>query len=559
MKLKKILIVLSVLALALSACSSLLAAQAQTPETPLAGASVESEDVPSMDPAGSTETPAADEPETEAVSQISPEDLSYPIVDTGQTTCYSDQDEIACPLEEDPFYGQDAQYEGNSPAYADNGDGTVTDLNTGLMWAASPDLNGDGQIDSEDKLDYHQAAAYAESFDLAGYDDWRLPTIKELYSLIDFNGITGVEPYIDTVYFEFAFGDTVAGERDIDAQFATSTLYVSTTMNGQQTMFGVNLADGRIKGYPTSKMFYVYFVRGDTGYGENDFVDNGDGTISDLATGLTWLQQDSGALGVGNNGDGTMNWEEALTWCESLDYAGYDDWRLPDAKELQSIVDYSRSPDTTGSAAIDPLFQATLLSDGVNNSGEANYGHYWSSTTHLDGRNLGARAAYVAFGEARGFMDFGQGLQLYDVHGAGAQRSDLKSGDPSQFELGMGPQGDVQSTENMVRCVRSGTSINAEGSSTAGTMPETTTNAGMETTSGMGTTSGQSETPPEGPTEADLEVAAEVLGVSLDELKAALGDPSQGPPDLAAAAQQLGVGEEALINALGIEPPPQKP
>ncbi len=549
MNLKRNLIHLSVLVLAVYGCSTIGIASTPGSETTLVLDSPQAETI--LPTAESREQTMPADPPVEGSLQTSAADLAYNIVDTGQTTCYSDQEEIPCPQEGTAFFGQDGQYEGNPPAYAENGDGTVTDLNTGLMWAASPDLNGDGQINIEDKLNYDQAAVYAESFTLAGYDDWRLPTIKELYSLIDFTGITGTDPYIDMDYFEFAFGDTAAGERDIDAQFATSTLYVSTTMNEQETMFGVNLADGRIKGYPTSKMFYVYYVRGDAGYGENDFIDNGDGTISDLATGLTWLQEDSGGLGAGANGDGTMNWEQALDWCETLDYAGHDDWRLPDAKELQSIVDYSRSPDTTGSAAIDPLFQATLLPNGVNNSSEANYAHYWTSTTHLDGRNLGARAAYVAFGEARGFMDFGQGLQLYDVHGAGAQRSDLKSGDPSQFEFGMGPQGDVQSTYNMARCVRSSTSMSPGVSSAAETTPEAAQNSGEEENT--------VQTSPEGPTESDLEEAAGVLGVSLEELKAALGDPFQGPPDLAAVARQLGVSEETLINALGIQPPSEKP
>ncbi|MBN2357269.1 hypothetical protein JXO59_14225 [candidate division KSB1 bacterium] len=59
-------------------------------------------------------------------------------------------------------------------------------------------------------------------------------------------------------------------------------------MMGDETMFGVNLADGRIKGYPTgpmpgqteAKSFYVLYVRGDTTYGTNNFLDNNDGTIT---------------------------------------------------------------------------------------------------------------------------------------------------------------------------------------------------------------------------------------------------------------------------------------
>jgi hypothetical protein len=126
-------------------------------------------------------------------------------------------------------------------------------------------------------------------------------------------------------------------------------------------------------------------------------------------------------------------------------------------------VDYTRSPDTTNSSAIDPLFQSTYLTNGINNNGYPNYAHYWSSTTHLDGMDAEARAAYIAFGEAQGLMNG----TMMDVHGAGAQRSDLKSGDPSQLPVGQGPQGDVQSIYNYVRCVRGGSSTQVSGNNGA--------------------------------------------------------------------------------------------
>ncbi len=382
--------------------------------------------------------------------------LTYPIVDTGQTQCYSNTGAMTSPAEGAAFHGQDAQYDGMQPAYQNNGDGTITDLITGLMW----------QQDPGGKMTWDEADAGAASFNLAGYTDWRLPTIKELYSLIDFDGVTGMSaaastPYIDTDYFVFEYGDELAGERFIDSQYATATKYVSTTMNGDETDFGVNFADGRIKGYGLTdpggggdKTFFVLYVRDNTDYGLNAFGDNADGTITDIATGLMWMQTDSGAFGVGDDSDGALNWEQALAWAENLEHAGHSDWRLPNVKELQSIVDYSRSPDTTSSAAIDPLFTTSTITD---EGGGTNYPFYWSSTTHLDGVTLGPMASYVAFGEALGFMEMppdSGSYTLLDVHGAGAQRSDPKSGNPDDYPYGFGPQGDVRRIYNFVRCVR---------------------------------------------------------------------------------------------------------
>ncbi|NIP19076.1 MAG: sulfatase-like hydrolase/transferase, partial [Xanthomonadales bacterium] len=382
----------------------------------------------------------------------------YAVVDTGQTACYDDSGaETACPGVNDAFYGQDAHYEGNAPDYADNGDGTVSDLVTGLVWQRGPDTNLDEVIDVNDKLTFTEAGAYCDNLELAGATDWRLPDIKQLYSLIDFSGIdpsnfqgddtSVLSPFIDTGHFDFGYGDIGAGERVIDAQYASSTLYVSTTGNNNaETLFGVNFADGRIKGYGLSlqgqdKTFYVQCVRGNEDHGTNDFIDNGDGTVTDLATGLMWAQDDSIA---------GLNWEEALAWVaqQNADYfAGYGNWRLPNAKELQSLLDYTRSPDTTQSAAIDPVFNATAI---VNEAGETDYPAYWTGTTHLNmSVNPGANAVYVNFGRALGYLG-----GWVDIHGAGAQRSDPKSGDPGNYPTGRGPQGDAIRIYNHVRLVR---------------------------------------------------------------------------------------------------------
>ena len=77
---------------------------------------------------------------------------AYPIVETNQTSYFNNSTNISKPGINSVFYGQDACYTGNTPKYIDNGDGTVSDLVTGLMWQQTWDHNSDGSIDSKDKL-----------------------------------------------------------------------------------------------------------------------------------------------------------------------------------------------------------------------------------------------------------------------------------------------------------------------------------------------------------------------------------------------------------------------
>lgn len=140
----------------------------------------------------------------------------YPIVGTSQAISYDDKGEIADPAKGEPFYGQDSQHAGNAPAYIDNGDGTISDAVTGLMWVK----------DRGSTITWADAAKNASADRTGGYSDWRMPSIKELYSLIRFDGVnghdnmstTGFQPFIDTAYFGFAYGSGKGQERVIDCQ-----------------------------------------------------------------------------------------------------------------------------------------------------------------------------------------------------------------------------------------------------------------------------------------------------------------------------------------------------
>jgi hypothetical protein len=106
---------------------------------------------------------------------------------TGQTTCYaavSPYGEIPC-----AGTGRDGEHQkGLDRSYADNGDGTITDLRTGLMWEK---LSDDGSIHDYNSTTYTAANVAVKIAGLngqsfAGYTDWRMPNVAELQTLVNY-------------------------------------------------------------------------------------------------------------------------------------------------------------------------------------------------------------------------------------------------------------------------------------------------------------------------------------------------------------------------------------
>ncbi|MBA7494398.1 hypothetical protein ES702_04973 [subsurface metagenome] len=282
--------------------------------------------------------------------------VDCPIPDTGQTKCYGNSVEITCPLPEEPFYGQDAQHITNPQSYTkldasgnDLPDTStewvmVRDNVTGLIWEvkqdkddiqnyanphdadntytwydSNPETNGGdpgspgGGTDTEDFINALNSANFG------GYDDWRLPTIKELSFIKNFetNHSTIATDYFPNSIYHYWSSTPYASDPEY-AFYAYS--YYATTKS---------------KSIPS----YVRAVRG--GQFTNSVIDNGNGTITDMSTGLMWEVKDDGD-GTPNyenphDADNTYNWEDALSLCENLTLAGYDDWRLPNINELLSL------------------------------------------------------------------------------------------------------------------------------------------------------------------------------------------------------------------------------
>ena len=333
----------------------------------------------------------------------------YAIAATGQVKCYDDFGNVLTGLKSgDAFYGQDASYlKGATMSYTDNGDGTITDNVTGLMW---------GQEQSTREMSWEEAKTYCSNLTLGGYTDWRLPSLKELWSIRDYSEGW---PYVNTNYFHFA-GD--GSEQKQQHSFSSNEYLVNTPLSAKNLVFVVNDWTGHIKALDGRR--YLRPVRGGA-YGINEFVDNGDNTITDKATGLMWSKDDSK---VG------MNWKDALAYAENSTYAGYTDWRLPNVKELQGIVDYS---------GVFPAIDSTKfnVTGIVNEAGNADYPYFWTSTSAGSDKVSGMYFAdYVAFGYA---VDHDGN----DLHGAGAVRFDTKVKD------GPSPQ-DEERIYNYVRLVR---------------------------------------------------------------------------------------------------------
>jgi hypothetical protein len=279
------------------------------------------------------------------------------IPDTGQTTSYT------------TTFGEDSDYTINPQSYTkldasgnDLADSAtnwamVRDNVTGLIWevktddggihdkgdtytwydsnnatnGGDPGTPGDG-TDTEDFIDELNVSNFG------GHSDWRLPTRMELAMLINDNKYL---PSINEDYFP----------NTVSSCYWSSTASASSSECAWYVGFYVGST------YVIVPKSYDYFVRAVRGgqLANADFVDNGDGTVTDTSTGLMWQQGEPGG----------MAWEEALAYCEDLSLAGYTDWRLPNRNELQSIVDdgeYRPAINTVFFPGAEPF-------------------NYWSSTT----------------------------------------------------------------------------------------------------------------------------------------------------------------------------------
>lgn len=397
------------------------------------------------------------EEETISYNVNFPNVTDYPIIGTGQTQFFDGVSELTSPINENSeWFGQNANYLGAFSNYTELEYDWITDNNTGLVWTK----------EFPSKMTYSEVEKKRDSMIALTNISWRIPTVKELYSLMNYgighvSGHSVITPFVDQNLFNIKLGVTSDGEREIDGQIWSSTFYNGTINNNDAGgHMAPNPVDGRIKTYPkinkstnVEKTYYLLLCAGNENYGVNDFTDNQNGTVIDNATNLMWAKDD---------GTEIFTFLEALAFAETSELAGYTDWRLPDVKELQSIVDYSRGTQSAeGLPAINTTYFNCTPITNTNSPFATTYGYYWSNTTLSDGTStnpkVGAEAMYVCFGRALGESNG----EIVDWHGAGAARSDPKTlttaqeqQTPKEILEYFGPQLDERRYYNKVRLVR---------------------------------------------------------------------------------------------------------
>ncbi len=299
--------------------------------------------------------------------------------DTGQT------------IDATPTFGEDSDYTINPPAFTDNGNGTITDQVTGLMWQ---------KVDNGEST-WENALSRAASVTTGGYSDWRLPTPTELFSIMNHN--LGNPAALNTTFFP----SNPAGAAEY---WWTSDIYGTDATK----VWCVNAGGGmgpkpkaETIGAGGTLRYHARYVRGAKPTNGHNYQNNLDGTITDLDTGLMWAQVPSGAV----------NWQGALAYAENLTLGGFSDWRLPNIKELQTLTEYTLTTATTAAAAVAPLNR--VLFPTATTPATA----YWSCTAlRGGGGNAAPTSAWlVEFGvnnavpAASGPPRGAQGLISYEI------------------------------------------------------------------------------------------------------------------------------------------------
>jgi hypothetical protein len=332
-----------------------------------------------------------------------PKDKMASLPRTGQTTSYAGGDD----------YSAQKGVAWPGTRFTDNSDGTVTDHLSGLVWLKNAGCFSPTAWSTALTAANQLASGVCGLTDGSNAGKWRMPNANELESLVDVSRVnpavsTG-SPFINinltnaywssTTYaagpanamaIRFTDGRWINGADAGDGSFnnakATSTNSLWAVKSGAAGTVQL-LATGAFAGQGGGSG--ASFGTGDdaslqigAAFPSPRFIDNGDGTVADALTGLTWLKQAdctnlnqswSGALTAINN--------LASNLCDLKDGSTAGQWRMPNRSEMLSLSDraptfpqanyFNGIPGADGITVINPVVFHNFI---VSN-------YYWTSTT----------------------------------------------------------------------------------------------------------------------------------------------------------------------------------
>lgn len=480
---------------------------------------------------------------------------------TGQTLCYdATGGSVTC-----AGTGQDGDLLSGlawpDPRFTDNGDGTVTDNLTGLMWLEDanclstnyPGVDADGLVYWQEALVFIIGIDGGATYPLcgAGYTDWRLPNVNELKSLVDFNENTKALPAshpFDNV--ENPYWSSTTHANDLTNAYGVtmdngSILSVPKLGGAFAAIWPVRDSGnaGRIS-LPQTRQATCYDDGGNpiscAGTGQDAefqngvtwpvprFTDNGDGTVTDELTGLTWLGDAEDCMG------GIQSWANALDTVADLnanpanyhaivtcDYTGtHDDWRLANIRELESIAHYAFTEEGAYNSTSEWLDD---LGVGFNTVPSL----YWASTTDTGSTGNANTYTIAALGVSGSYDKDGASYRAWPVRGGLYGDPDI-SVSPTAVDFGTVTVG--QSTTQDITVTNDGTQYLEVDATAALTAPFSIANDGcanqMITPGGTcaitvsydptseGTDSGTANVTSDDPDEATVAVALAGTGTS---------------------------------------------
>jgi hypothetical protein len=263
-----------------------------------------------------------------------------------------------------------------APSAATSYSGTITVISDKTSGTNTRSCSGTGTIDSTRIIRLSGELAFGD-VEVSQTATRTLTIHNDGNSTLNVSNITCPDGFSDDFwqppsgYYSVAAG----GSKDVTVTFApiAATSYSGTITVISDKTSGTNTRSCSGTGTPKEDkpkaMPWLMLLLSESG---TRYVDNGDGTVTDSATGLMWTK---------NAYHGPMNWYDAMTYCDSVTVGGYSNWRLPSVAQ------------DGGAAELDTLFRANGDPNGEWEGHEGTpftnvqeYPPYWTDKSYDENR-----------------------------------------------------------------------------------------------------------------------------------------------------------------------------